>query len=248
MLGVGRGALGFEMSRMGVPLDISREKFDESLDVLIALLTREEVSWDGKYYQFEPLTIQPRPMTQPMPPLMMAVMVPEAIYHCTKRGLHILTTPLAGDHEQMLKQTEAFKRGKTELEDTGNELTLSLSRVAFVAKSDADRRAKIEIANDYYSRFDNVFTGPGIVERGMVKPLPRKQTMQQLAENLMICTPPEMIDKLGPYEEVGIDRFILNVNFGVNQPETLDNIQCFAEEIMPHFTNKTAATPTLNVV
>ena len=82
----------------------------------------------------------------------------------------------------------------------------------------------------------------------MVKPLPRKQTVQQLAENLMICTPSEMIDKLGPYAEGGIDRFILNVNFGVNQPETLETIQCFAEEIMPHFSNKTAATPAFNLV
>lgn len=249
MLGVGRGAFGFEMSRMGAPLDISREKFDESLDVLIALLTEEEVSWDGKYYQFEPLTIQPRPMTQPMPPLMMAVMVPEAIYHCTKRGFHILTTPLAGDHEQMLKQAEAFKRGKAELEDAGSHLTLSLSRVAFVAKDDVDRRAKTEIAHHYYSRFDNVFTGPGIVERGVVKPLPRKQTLQQLAENLMICTPSEMLDKLAPYAEAGIDRFILNVNFGASQAETIETIQCFAEEIMPHFRNKEAITkPALQAI
>lgn len=248
MLGVGRGAFGFEMSRMGVPLDMSREKFDESLNVLIALLTEEEVSWAGKFYQFEPLTIQPRPMTQPMPPLMMAVMVPEAIYHCTKRGFHILTTPLAGDHDQMLKQAEAFQRGKTELGNAGSHLTLSLSRVAFVAKNDADRRAKTEIANEYYSRFDNVHTGPGIVEHGAVKPLARKQTLEQVAVNLMICTPSEMIDKLAPYAEAGVDRFILNVNFGASQAETLETIQCFAEEIMPHFTNREAPAPALQVV
>ena len=51
MLGVGRGAFKFEMDRLGVPLEISREKFDESLNLLQALLDEEEVSWDGKYYQ-----------------------------------------------------------------------------------------------------------------------------------------------------------------------------------------------------
>ena len=50
VLGVGRGAFGYEMGRMGVPLEISSEKFDESLEVLIALLSEEEVSWNGKYY------------------------------------------------------------------------------------------------------------------------------------------------------------------------------------------------------
>ena len=235
MLGVGRGAFGFEMDRLGVPLADSREKFDESLNVLQALLSEEEVSWDGKYYKFDPLTIMPRPVSQPLP-IMMAVLIPEAIYHCTKRGFHIQTTPLAGGHQQMLDQVDAFQRGKQDLGADGRHLTLSLSRVGFVAKSDTDRQRQIERAHDYYARFDNLFTGPGIVENGLIAPLPRQQTVEQLADNLLICTPDEMIDKLAPYAEAGIDRVILNPNFGASQTETLDMIQCFAEEVMPHFT------------
>ena len=233
MVGVGRGAFGFEMSRMGVPLEISREKFDESLNVLQALLAEEEVSWDGRYYQFDPLTIMPRPVSDI--PIMMAVLVPEAIYHCTLRGFHIQTTPLSGDHQHMLDQVNAFNRGKEELGSAGADRTLSLSRVALLSHNEADRNRKIQMAHDYYSRFDNVFTGPGIVEKGMIKPLPRKMALAQTAENLTICTPSEMIDKLAPYAEAGVDRFIMNVNFGVEQPEVLESIQCFAEEVMPHF-------------
>jgi len=235
LLGVGRGAFAYEMDRMGVPLESSREKFDESLDLLQALLSEEEVSWDGKYYQFEPLTIMPRPVTDI--PLMMAVLVPEAIYHCTLRGFHILTTPLSGDHQHMLDQVNAFKRGKLERGDEGTEQTLSLSRVTFVSHSEAARKRKIKMAYDYYSRFDNVFTGPGIVEKGMIKALPREMTLEQTAQNLTICTPAEMIDKLSPYAEAGVDRFIMNVNFGVEQAEVLESIQCFAEEVMPHFSS-----------
>ena len=233
MLGVGRGAFAFEMGRMGVPLETSRDKFDESLNVLQALLAEEEVSWDGKYYQFDPLTIMPRPVSDI--PIMMAVLVPEAIYHCTKRGFHIQTTPLSGDHQHMLDQVNAFNRGKEELGSAGAHQTLSLSRVTFLSHSKADRQRKIQLAHDYYSRFDNVFTGPGIVENGMIKPLPRNMTVEQTAENLTICTPSEMIDKLSPYAEAGVDRFIMNVNFGVEQAEILESIQCFAEEVMPHF-------------
>ncbi len=246
MLGVGRGAFGFEMDRLGVPLDISREKFDESLDVLTALLNEEEVSWDGKYYNFEKLTIMPRPVRAGGPPIMMAVLAPEGIYHCTKRGFHIQTTPLAGDHQLMLDQVNAFQRGKDELGEAGRDLTLSLSRVAFVANSAADRQAKIEAANEYYSRFDNVFTGPGIVDNGMIAPLPRKQTIDQLAESLLICTPSEMIDKLGLYADAGVDRVILNPNFGAPQSESLDCIQQFAEDVMPHFSSRAAATDVVS--
>ncbi len=233
VLGVGRGAFAFEMNRLGVPLEISREKFDESLDVLQALLAREEVAWDGKYYRFEPLTIMPRPTSEI--PLALAVMDPKAIYHCARRGLHILTTPLSGDHRLMRDQVDAFARGKAERGTDGSGQTLSLSRVAFLARDDSDRRRKIEMAHDYYSRFDNVFTGPGLVDAGMIRPLPRSMTLDQTADNLTIETPSAMIDKLGPYAEAGVDRFIMNVNFGVEQAEVLEALERFAAEVMPHF-------------
>jgi alkanesulfonate monooxygenase SsuD/methylene tetrahydromethanopterin reductase-like flavin-dependent oxidoreductase (luciferase family) len=235
LLGVGRGAFPFETARLGVPLEESRGKFDESLDLLQRLLTEEGVSASGKYYNFDPITIMPRPV-RPIN-LMMAVLVPEAIYHCTKRGFHIQTTPLAGTHQHMLDQVDAFNRGKDELGDAGKHLTLSLSRVCFAAQNETHRKQLVQKAHDYYGRFDNVhFSGPGLVDNGMIRPLPRNCSVEETDANLTICTPSQMIDKLGLYADVGIDRFIMNINFGACQSETLENIQCFAEEVMPHFT------------
>ncbi|SLN24786.1 Limonene 1,2-monooxygenase [Roseovarius litorisediminis] len=239
MLGVGRGAFAYEMERLGVPMGETQERFNESLDVLQALLTREEVSWNGKFYQFEPLTIMPRPV-RPIN-MMMAVMNPEGIYHCTKRGFHIQTTPLSGNHQLLLDQVGGFNRAKDEMGEAGRDLTLTLSRVGHVAASEAERRRKVEMAQRYYSRFDNVFTGPGIVDNGMIRELPRQQTAEELGESLLICTTQEMIDKLGPYAELGIDRVILSMNFGLEAQETLDAVQCFAEEVMPHFTGRHVA-------
>jgi len=240
MLGVGRGAFRYEMERLGVPMEETLARFNESLDVLQALLAHEEVSWDGEFYTFAPLTIMPRPVCPGRPQMMMAVMNPEGIYHCTKRGFHIMTTPLAGNHQLLADQVSGFNRARDEMGADGAHLTLTLSRVGFVARSETDRQAKIAAAHSYYGRFDNVFTGPGIVDAGMIRQLPRKQSMQELAESLLIGPPAEMIDKLAPYAEMGIDRLILNVNFGVDATETLDCIQCFAEEVMPHFTGHPA--------
>ncbi|MEM7239027.1 MAG: LLM class flavin-dependent oxidoreductase [Pseudomonadota bacterium] len=244
VLGVGRGAFPYEMGRMGIAMDETRERFDESLDVLQMLLSREDVSWDGTYYQFEPLTIMPRPVRPGGPPMMMAVMNPQGIHACTRRGFHIQTTPLAGNHQLLLDQVDAFGRAKDEMGAAGDHLTLTLSRVSFVARNAADRQRKVETAHSYYSRFDNVMAGgPGLVDAGMIRPLPRNQTVDELAESLLICTADEMIDKLGPYQDLGIDRVILNVNFGVDQSETLEALQAFAEEVMPHFTGRPAGAP-----
>ena len=241
LLGVGRGAFEYEMERFGVPMAETQARFNESLDVLQALLSEEEVSWDGEYYKFEPLTIMPRPVRPGGPPMMMAVMNPEGIYHCTKGGFHIQTTPLSGNHQLLLDQVSAFNRAKDEMAAKEGEVTLTLSRVAHMASNSAEKQRKIEAAHRYYGRFDNVFTGPGIVEGGMIKPIPCKTPIEELGESLLIGTPQEMIDKLAPYAELGIDRVILNPNFGLDANETLDAIAAFAEDVMPHFATK----PTL---
>jgi alkanesulfonate monooxygenase SsuD/methylene tetrahydromethanopterin reductase-like flavin-dependent oxidoreductase (luciferase family) len=232
ILGIGRGAFAFEMARLGVPIESSREKFDESLNVLMALFSREEVSWQGRHYSFAPLTIMPRPVR--MPQIMIAAIVPAAIEASVKRGFHIQTTPLSASFEDMKKQIEAFQRGKAELGEAGRHLRLALSRVCVVARDDADARKKLHLANDYYSRFDNVFTGPGTVTHGRITPLPRGQSLEQLAQNLIICPADEMVDRLARYAELGLDDFIMNVNIGHSQAEALEAMQRFGEDVMPH--------------
>ena len=58
-----------------------------------------------------------------------------------------------------------------------------MQRGIYAARDDADAREKVALAYDYYKRFDNI-KGPGIVHGGMIAPLPRKQTLEELAENL----------------------------------------------------------------
>jgi len=246
ILGVGRGAFAYEMARLDCPIEHSREKFDESLNVLMALFTREEVSWDGKYYKFAPLTVMPRPVSKPMPAIMVAALVPEGIYASAKRGFHIQTTPLNATFEKMKEQVDAFRRGKAELGPAGAHLRLALSRVCIAARDARHARSLLERAHSYYCRFDNVFTGPGIVQHGQIAELPGTRTIEQLNENLLICPPAEMVDRLGAYAELGIDDLIMNVNVGLSREESTEVIERFAAEVMPHF-SKRARRPARRV-
>lgn len=235
VLGVGRGAFAYELARMGKPIEESRERFDESLNVLMALLTREEVSWEGKYYRFAPITVMPRPRATGSPAIMIAALAPEAIEASARRGFHIQTTPLNASVGKMREQLDAFKCGKAACGESGRHLRLAVMRMCCVAKDDADARRKLDLAYDYYGRFQNVFTGPGIVEQGAIKALPLKQSKDELRESLLICTASEMIDRLKGYEELGVDELILNGNIGHGNQESLDALERFAAEVMPSF-------------
>ena len=234
ILGVGRGAFAYEMARLDSPIEESREKFDESLDVLLKLLTEYEVEYHGKYYDFEPLTIMPRPLTQPRPRMMIATMNYEGIRSATLRGFSIQTTPLAGDPSLFRMQVDAHKEAKAEMGEAGSDLRIMVSRVIYCARNDAEARQKLEMAHDYYSRFDNVFTGPGIVENGCIAALPRAQTIEELNDNIMICTAEEMIDQLGQYAERGVDEIIFSSNIGQSQEEMNEMMERVGVEVLPH--------------
>ena len=248
LLGVGRGNFQYEIERLGIPMDETRARFDESLEVLNALLTEEEVSWDGKYYKFDPITVMPRPMNPGGPPMMMAAVNPEAIYHCARQGYHVQTTPLAGRESFLKEQIDAFNRGKEGSGEAGKDIELTLLRVGFMCHSEMEKRERIQMAHAFLGRFDNVHSGPGFVDSGMVRALPRRQPIDRVARSLLIGMKQEMIDRLSAYDELGVDRIIMNVNFGCDPHETLDSIQYFAEEVMPHFDGAVGQTRKLAAI
>ena len=234
ILGVGRGAFPWEMKRLGTPIEISKEKFTESLDVLQLLLKNKEVSYQGKFYDFEPLTIMPRPISSPVP-MMIAAMNLESIKDAATRGFHVQSTVLSGTKDLLLSRVNAFKEGCEILGEKGKLLKLSMQRMAYLAKDDNDAKEKIKMAYEYYKRFDNMFTGPGKVKEGNVEPLKREQSLEELKENLLICTLNEMIDKLSVYAETGVDEVILSSSFGQSHNDLIQSMQRIGENVIPYF-------------
>ena len=80
-----------------------------------------------------------------------------------------------------------------------------------------------------------MFTGPGKVNFGEIVPLSRNQSIEELTENLMICSTNEMIDKLSVYAEAGVDEIIISSDFGQTQSEMIDSMHRISEEVIPFF-------------
>jgi hypothetical protein len=80
-----------------------------------------------------------------------------------------------------------------------------------------------------------MFTGPGKVKEGNVEPLRREQSLEELKENLLICTLNEMIDKLSIYAETGVDEVILSSSFGQSHNDLIQSMQRIGENVIPYF-------------
>ena len=234
VLGVGRGAFSWELDRLGTPIESSKEKFIESLEVLNSLLSKENYSFKGKYYNFNAITIMPRPISDPVP-IMIAAMDPSSIRNAAAKGYHVQSTVLSGTKKLLLERVNAFKEGQQDAGENGKLIRLSMQRMAYAAKDENDAKEKNLLAYEYYKRFDNMYTGPGKVNKGLIEPLPRAQTLEEMTENLIICPINEMIDKLSAYAESGVDEMIISAGFGQNQEDMIESMYRISEHIIPHF-------------
>ena len=74
-----------------------------------------------------------------------------------------------------------------------------------------------------------------VLKNGKIVALPRKQNLEELTENLLICPTNEMVDKLSVYAEAGVDEIIISSGFGQNQSEMIESMHRISEEVIPYF-------------
>jgi alkanesulfonate monooxygenase SsuD/methylene tetrahydromethanopterin reductase-like flavin-dependent oxidoreductase (luciferase family) len=103
--GVGRGSIPSQFHGFGVPVSENRGRFDEALEVIRLAWTKERFSYHGTYYQVDDVSVVPRPLQQPHPPIRVAVHSAESFAHIGDLGLPIYsgttTTPMPQLREYM---------------------------------------------------------------------------------------------------------------------------------------------------
>ena len=71
--GVGRGSIPSQFHGFRVPVAENRARFGEALDIIRLAWTHERFSYDGTFYQVEDVSVVPRPLQRPHPPIRVAV-------------------------------------------------------------------------------------------------------------------------------------------------------------------------------
>jgi probable F420-dependent oxidoreductase len=69
ILGVGVGWNKEEFAALRIPIEERGRRMNEMLEVIMALWAGDDVSYEGNYYRFEHLTIEPKPAQKPHPPI-----------------------------------------------------------------------------------------------------------------------------------------------------------------------------------
>jgi alkanesulfonate monooxygenase SsuD/methylene tetrahydromethanopterin reductase-like flavin-dependent oxidoreductase (luciferase family) len=135
-----------ELIQTGMGSEESRDRFNETLEILDAWLAEPVISHDGRYYKFDNLRIVPRPLQKPSPPKWTTVVSTASAIKSAARRSKICTA-----FESVGRIREIFDAYRGEADRLGIFCSpdhLAIRRNVSVAPSEAEARERSQIARE----------------------------------------------------------------------------------------------------
>ena len=128
-LGVGLGWWPLEYEVQGAAFAQRGARMEEALKILRLVWTEENVSFEGRFCQFPELTVYPRPVQRPHPPLWVAGVADAAVDRAARLG----DAWLCGPVQSLSKAQSCLKLYRSSCQSVGREPEWILRRYAWVA-------------------------------------------------------------------------------------------------------------------
>jgi luciferase family oxidoreductase group 1 len=236
-IGLGRGYQHYEFERFGLELEQSRDRWEESVDVILKALGGAPFTHDGKFFKIPETSVFPQPVQRPRPPIWVTAQSPESVEAAVRRGFNVLTGGFGVPVERMAEFRRQFDRLVAEARPAEPPL-VGAQRAVYVTDSAADARAAVEEARWNMRVTLSLRNHRERVERGRAIPVPlpvEPSTEDLLDRFLVIGTPETCIRQIRRIrDQVGITHFNASFWFGdLEHARVLRSMELFAREVMP---------------
>ncbi len=193
------------------------ERVTEGLQVIRKLWTEDNVSFQGKHYRFEGVTIEPKPAAKPNPPLWLAVHAPASDPDLVRRT-----------HDRILRHADGWQTSKWGFDDIASRIVDLKTRAPEFGRTpesiethhyhnvnlNDDRDAALAESKKFLDLYYTTDYAPDYVEGW---------TAAGSAE--------QVVEKLKRYEATGLDEVTLRIT-SWNQRSQLERL---IAEVLPHF-------------
>lgn len=211
ILGLGAGRSNNQMfvdehAAVGVPIEERAARMEESIDVLRKLWTEDDVSNPDGFYPLSGMTLEPRPIQQPVPIWLSSNWVQRGLKRVAAQGDGWITN---------VPSTEMFTKCWDRIEEKGQELSRDVSRIP---------RA-LYISVNLNDEDEALAEGDGFMRS--YYGIPYEVVSKQL---LCVFGPAQKaIDVIKRYKEAGANYFI--VRFA--SPNQMQQLEKFTELVVP---------------
>lgn len=214
------------------PIDESQGRFMESYEILRRAWTEDSFSFKGEHFDIPEVSILPKPVQDPHPPLYVVAVSPTRLAFASEQGINAYIGAIRTPAE-LGETADTYRTGLSDAGHDPGERILSVNRFIYV--SDDDDRARAEFEQPFlelmHERAPDL-KGALVAKYGSVDEL----TFDRFLQDFCVCGSPETVSRRlqEVIEATDTDYLLATLNF-----VTLDHGLCersmdlFASEVMP---------------
>ena len=251
-VGVGHGTNfnEYEFVGFGLRSDDSRERMDETLDVMVRAWTESPLVHEGKFYRLRLPELRPRPHQRPHPPVWRSVSSGGSLRECGRLGVPIMMAriPLARVPERLAAYEAGLAESGLDVERQRRLLEqAALWRFVHVAESQAQAEDELMSAllqtrrhmvhareannpADFHvadSRV-NPWNDPRVSHEDGVR--------YSLQTSTLYGTPRRVADQVAELRGAGVHHVLCQISYGYLPHQTIvESMRLFGEAVAPKF-------------
>ena len=237
VLGLGVGYRQEEFDAFGVPMKERGARLAEGTPLVRRLLSEENVTHEGRFWNLKDVTMTPRPVQKPCPPIWLAAKQEVAVRRAAREAEEWFAdpvTPLSILKDRVADYKDELGKVGKRFED----FEFPLMREAFVADSteQAWEDARDGVLHNYreYLQWGHLQDEEGREVREF------DQALETLRKRFIIGSPEDVIRESERYsKELGTSNLVFRMQFpGTPHDKVMKAIRLIGEEVMPHFAGK----------
>ena len=235
-LGIGTGYRYNEFVGFDLPMEDAREKFEESISVILkAWTSNEPFSHKGKFWTFNNIIVEPPSFRKPHPAVWMGAGSERSIQDVARRGFNLLLGQYAAP-EDVGRNIAIFRKAVEEKGEPWDPMRVGVTRAFFV--TDDPREVEQALERRLANRLRQLKLATTPDGRVLGGPDRADGDPAQININSAIYGSPDVIArKIEALREVGAGYLLINGGGSGGGARGRDSLRRFAREVMPAFVN-----------
>jgi alkanesulfonate monooxygenase SsuD/methylene tetrahydromethanopterin reductase-like flavin-dependent oxidoreductase (luciferase family) len=227
-------ALGYreiEYQHFGVEKKTRGRLFSEQIDALKVLWEEDDACFDGEFIKFENISIRPKPMQRPRPPIWIGAAANPAIKRAALKGEAWIATSVT-TFSAIKEQVDFYHQARR---DAGLPRNREFAKCVELYVAETREKAFEEGAPYMAKKYKAYYSW------GMGKNVPGESgedlPLEELVKDRFVIGSPEdcIRECLAHRDELGCSHLIVRMNFpGIPQENFLKAIRLFGAEVLPH--------------
>jgi len=246
IFGVGRSGVARTYEAYGIPYAESKDRFNESLEVIRQAWANERVSHKGRFYQFDEVVVVPKPYQQPMPPIRIAAASTDTFAQIGAMGFPIFIAVRYETAEEIAPWLQTYRDAWKAAGHPGDG-EVHLRVPAYIAATEQQAHdepresllhfysAQAKLLGDSVKRLN---LGPEDRRSKVVARLNAMTYADALAGTILVGTPEHVTEKLTALkQQLGLSGVMLELNCGGLIPHECvhESLRLLCQDVMPGF-------------